>query len=295
MIQKIEEEKREHCPYRRWEDDMSILRFSIFRWLYCCDSITQCKRLFFFWLIILLQEKIRWSAKHFEENSGDFTFDFEETFWGKDRRFHLWCGGLAALERSHEAAKSDAGEDEASCDQNCILPSQRCDQPEILKIISSSHIWVMTEAEIIWSEWCTPIPVLWSACNSKGDHIIWQRQEIIWSELLILIPALWSAWKAVISLDSKDDHLWQRQRFREIMQLNADPKIWYSFIQSLIYISKYWFDDICTATMCPTWFMANFCAEILFRSNGNWHLNSASPPLQPHCTDKANSYVRWRK
>ena len=188
---------------------MSILRFSIFRWLSSCDSVAQCKRLFFFWLlIILLQEKKQMVRSTF---LGDLTFDFFR------KRSHLCCGGLAAFERFHEAAKSNAGEDKASCDQNCVLPSQCCDQPEklwselyvlipvlwselclvlpsqccdqpaILKVITH-----MTEEAIVWSELHNPIPGLWSAYNSKDD----QR---LYDQICVLLERLWSEFRAVIT------------------------------------------------------------------------------------------------
>ena len=41
----------------------------------------------------------------------------------------LWMG-LSALQRPHQAAEEDAGEDDATRDKNCVLPPKLCDQPE---------------------------------------------------------------------------------------------------------------------------------------------------------------------
>ena len=40
------------------------------------------------------------------------------------------CLGLAALQWSHEASKSTAGENESTGDQDGVFPVQSCDQPE---------------------------------------------------------------------------------------------------------------------------------------------------------------------
>ena len=100
------------------------------------------------------RENRRWAA-HFEE-----------------RIVHLGSRGLAALERSHEATESDAGEDKASHDQDCILPSQCCDQPEKM-----------------WSDLYTLIPVMWFNPEKMITYIVqlWPKKIVFHSLSRILM------------------------------------------------------------------------------------------------------------
>ena len=45
-------------------------------------------------------------------------------------RIRFWMG-LSALQRSHETAEDNAGEDDAAGDKDCVLPPKSGDQPGI--------------------------------------------------------------------------------------------------------------------------------------------------------------------